>query len=175
MTDGSIIPKDCKARGHLGKRSNVSMDHQISISMMRRSCKCWKVSMSIHLHYSSIEDWKRHRDGVSIESIKEAFDSFFPCFATSLPNTYPLHISMMVNSSNSISSAQFPNKKSLRLVLDEPVLFVHDKPAMIRGEVIVHFLHDTPIQGPIELVFEAIQTFYPWSGTSNRDLKCGVK
>lgn len=84
---------------------------------------------------------------------------------------------MMVNSSNSISSPQFSNtnKKPLRLVLDEPVLFVQDKPAMIRGEVIVHFCHDTPIQGPIELVFEAIQTFYPWSGKSSRSLKCGVK
>ncbi|KAI8092809.1 uncharacterized protein BX664DRAFT_294128 [Halteromyces radiatus] len=57
----------------------------------------------------------------------------------------------------------YSNKKPLRLVLDEPVLFVEDKPAMVRGEVIVNFSNDTTIQGPIELVFEAIQTFYPWS------------
>ncbi|KAI8344650.1 hypothetical protein BC941DRAFT_366144 [Chlamydoabsidia padenii] len=59
--------------------------------------------------------------------------------------------------------SQFSTKKALRLVLDEPVLYVEDKPAMVRGEVIVHFSYDTTIQGPIELSFEAIQTFYPWA------------
>lgn len=71
------------------------------------------------------------------------------------------------NSNHPLSTtprSQFSTKKALRLVLDEPVLFVEDKPAMVRGEVIVHFSHDTTIQGPIELAFEAIQTFYPWSG-----------
>ncbi|KAI8067111.1 hypothetical protein BC940DRAFT_301327 [Gongronella butleri] len=60
------------------------------------------------------------------------------------------------------TAAQFKSKKPLRLVLDEPVLYIEDKPAMVRGEVIVHFAHETTIQGPIELVFEAIQIFYPW-------------
>ncbi|ORZ19594.1 hypothetical protein BCR42DRAFT_481642 [Absidia repens] len=67
------------------------------------------------------------------------------------------------NSTSDANRTYFMNKKALRLVLDEPVLFVEDKPAMVRGEVIVHFSHDTTIQGPIELVFEAIQTFFPWS------------
>ncbi|CAO3596922.1 unnamed protein product [Absidia cylindrospora] len=67
------------------------------------------------------------------------------------------------NNTTDVNNTYFMNKKALRLVLDEPVLFVEDKPAMVRGEVIVHFSHDTTIQGPIELVFEAIQTFFPWS------------
>ncbi|KAI9299877.1 hypothetical protein BJ944DRAFT_244741 [Cunninghamella echinulata] len=54
------------------------------------------------------------------------------------------------------------NKKPFRLVLDEPVLFIEDKPAMVRGEVIANMSHETHIQGPIEIVFEAIQIFYPW-------------
>ncbi|CAO3611523.1 unnamed protein product [Cunninghamella blakesleeana] len=54
------------------------------------------------------------------------------------------------------------SKKPFRLVLDEPVLFVEDKPAMVRGEVIANMPHETHIQGPIELVFEAIQIYYPW-------------
>jgi hypothetical protein len=35
---------------------------------------------------------------------------------------------------------------------------------MIRGEVIVNFTKDTYVQGPIELLFEGIQRFYPWPG-----------
>ncbi|KAI8332569.1 hypothetical protein BC941DRAFT_455430 [Chlamydoabsidia padenii] len=71
---------------------------------------------------------------------------------------------MLSDSHIDATNTQFASKKSLRLILDEPVLFVQDKPAMIRGEVVVQFCHDTTVQGPIELVFEAIQTFYPWTG-----------
>ncbi|CAO3633554.1 unnamed protein product [Cunninghamella echinulata] len=63
--------------------------------------------------------------------------------------------------SQSISNFK-KNKKPFRLVLDEPVLFIEDKPAMVRGEVIANMSHETHIQGPIEIVFEAIQIFYPW-------------
>ncbi|ORX57566.1 hypothetical protein DM01DRAFT_1334171, partial [Hesseltinella vesiculosa] len=60
-------------------------------------------------------------------------------------------------------SSQFRSKKPLRLVLDEPVLYIEDNPAMVRGEVIVNVAHETTIQGPIQLLFEAIQIVYPWA------------
>lgn len=63
------------------------------------------------------------------------------------------------------------NKKPFRLVLDEPVLFIEDKPAMVRGEVIANLSHETHIQGPIEIVFEAIQIFYPWEGKLSKKKK----
>lgn len=57
-------------------------------------------------------------------------------------------------------------KDVLRVILDEPRLFVEESlgSTLIRGEVIVNFSKDTPIQGPIELVFEGIQRFHTWPG-----------
>ncbi|EIE79895.1 hypothetical protein RO3G_04600 [Rhizopus delemar RA 99-880] len=42
---------------------------------------------------------------------------------------------------------------------------------MVRGEVVVHFSNDTPIQGPIELVFEGIQRFQTWPDLLATQLK----
>ncbi|KAL0090808.1 hypothetical protein F4703DRAFT_1790761 [Phycomyces blakesleeanus] len=59
-----------------------------------------------------------------------------------------------------------PNKKNpLQVVLDESVIYLEESfgSVLIRGEVIVNFEKPTPIQGPIEILFEGIQRFYPWS------------
>ncbi|KAI9497345.1 hypothetical protein BDB00DRAFT_620187 [Zychaea mexicana] len=58
----------------------------------------------------------------------------------------------------------FTKKNCLRLVLDEPVSFLGNTNGtiIVRGEVIVHFINDTAIQGPIDLVFEGLQRYYPW-------------
>ncbi|KAG1290503.1 hypothetical protein G6F66_008592 [Rhizopus arrhizus] len=55
-------------------------------------------------------------------------------------------------------------KNVLQVILDEPTLFAEKSlgSVMVRGEVVVHFSNDTPIQGPIELVFEGIQRFQTW-------------
>ncbi|KAI9276838.1 hypothetical protein BDA99DRAFT_494254 [Phascolomyces articulosus] len=55
-------------------------------------------------------------------------------------------------------------KNYLRLVLDEPVSYLGNTNGtiIVRGEVIVNFTKDTAIQGPIDLVFEGLQRFYPW-------------
>ncbi|KAG2226486.1 hypothetical protein INT45_014230 [Circinella minor] len=55
-------------------------------------------------------------------------------------------------------------KNYLRLILDEPVSYLGNTNGtiVVRGEVIVNFTKDTPIQGPIELLFEGLQRFYPW-------------
>lgn len=57
-------------------------------------------------------------------------------------------------------------KDVLRVILDEPRLFLEESlgSTLIRGEVIVNFPKDTPIQGPIELVFEGTQRFHTWPG-----------
>ena len=57
-------------------------------------------------------------------------------------------------------------KNVLQVILDEPTLFAEKSlgSVMVRGEVVVHFSNDTPIQGPIELVFEGIQRFQTWPG-----------
>ncbi|KAI8645025.1 hypothetical protein BD408DRAFT_412513 [Parasitella parasitica] len=56
-------------------------------------------------------------------------------------------------------------KEVLKVILDEPRLYVEESlgSVMVRGEVIVNFPRDTQIQGPIELLFEGIQRFQPWS------------
>lgn len=65
----------------------------------------------------------------------------------------------------SIKSNQ-PKREVLRVVLDEPRLYVEESlgSVMVRGEVIVNFSKDTQIQGPIELLFEGIQRFQTWPG-----------
>lgn len=57
-------------------------------------------------------------------------------------------------------------KDILRVVLDEPRLYIEETlgSIMVRGEVIVNFPKDTPIQGPIELLFEGIQRYQTWPG-----------
>ncbi|KAI7879209.1 uncharacterized protein EV154DRAFT_555420 [Mucor mucedo] len=62
----------------------------------------------------------------------------------------------------------------LRVVLDEPRIYMEESlgSVMIRGEVIVHFLKDTPIQGPIELLFEGIQRFEIWPELMAGSLLC---
>jgi hypothetical protein len=57
-------------------------------------------------------------------------------------------------------------KNVLRVVLDEAQLYVEETAGsvMVRGEVIVTFTKDTPIQGPIELLFEGIQRYQTWAG-----------
>ncbi|ORE03516.1 hypothetical protein BCV72DRAFT_279089 [Rhizopus microsporus var. microsporus] len=64
---------------------------------------------------------------------------------------------------NSESTAIY-KKDVLRVILDEPRLFLEESlgSTLIRGEVIVNFPKDTPIQGPIELVFEGTQRFHTW-------------
>lgn len=58
------------------------------------------------------------------------------------------------------------NKDVLRVVLDEAQLYVEETAGsvMVRGEVVVTFTKDTPIQGPIELLFEGIQRYQTWGG-----------
>lgn len=59
------------------------------------------------------------------------------------------------------------NKKNvMRVVLDEAQLYVEETAGsvMVRGEVIVTFTKDTPIQGPIELLFEGIERYQTWAG-----------
>lgn len=58
------------------------------------------------------------------------------------------------------------NKAVLRVVLDEPQLYLAETSGsfMIRGEVVVTFVKDTLIQGPIELLFEGIQRYQTWNG-----------
>ncbi|KAI9257347.1 hypothetical protein BDA99DRAFT_516206 [Phascolomyces articulosus] len=58
---------------------------------------------------------------------------------------------------------------ALSVVLDEPILFLGKSTGtkIIRGEVIVNFSKDTSIQGPITLVFQGIQTYYPWRDIMN--------
>lgn len=60
-------------------------------------------------------------------------------------------------------------KCPLRLVLDEPVAYLGNISGtiLVRGDVIVNLPKDTPIQGPIELIFEGIQRYYPWSGEND--------
>ena len=61
----------------------------------------------------------------------------------------------------------FTTKKNyIRLVLDESVLYLGNTNGtiVVRGEVIVNFIKDTAIQGPIDLLFEGLQRFYPWRG-----------
>ncbi|KAI9485044.1 hypothetical protein BDB00DRAFT_851628 [Zychaea mexicana] len=57
----------------------------------------------------------------------------------------------------------------LSVVLDEPLLYLGKSTGtrIIRGEVIVNFAKDTTIQGPIEVVFQGIQTYYPWREIMN--------
>lgn len=59
------------------------------------------------------------------------------------------------------------NKDTIHVVLDQTRIYMEESlgSVMIRGEVIVNFSKDIPIQGPIELLFEGIQRFYPWPGT----------
>jgi hypothetical protein len=59
--------------------------------------------------------------------------------------------------------------ETLRVVLDEPRLYIEENlgTVMVRGEVIVNFSRDTPIQGPIELLFEGIQRYQTWPGNSS--------
>ncbi|KAG1142519.1 hypothetical protein G6F37_008188 [Rhizopus arrhizus] len=68
---------------------------------------------------------------------------------------------MRVSESNKPHSLK---KNVLRVVLDECRLFVEESygSVMVRGEVVVNFSKDTPLQGPIELVFEGIQRFQTW-------------
>jgi hypothetical protein len=56
----------------------------------------------------------------------------------------------------------------LRVVLDERRLYIEETlgSVMVRGEVIVNFPRDTPIQGPIELIFEGIQRYQTWPGNN---------
>lgn len=65
-------------------------------------------------------------------------------------------------------STVFSNIKSnpLQIILDECTAYLGDPSGrvVVRGEVIVNFSKDTPIQGPIELVFEGIQRYHPWKG-----------
>ncbi|KAI9254260.1 hypothetical protein BY458DRAFT_481034 [Sporodiniella umbellata] len=65
-----------------------------------------------------------------------------------------------------ITEFKYPcsKKNEIRVVLDQPRLFVEESlgSVMVRGEVIVDFLKDTSIQGPIELVFEGIQRYHTW-------------
>lgn len=64
-------------------------------------------------------------------------------------------------------SRLIPEKKDVfRLILDEPVSYLGNTTGtiIVRGEVIVNFPKDTAIQGPISLVFEGIQRYYPWRG-----------
>ncbi|KAI9341078.1 hypothetical protein BD770DRAFT_399268 [Pilaira anomala] len=62
------------------------------------------------------------------------------------------------------------NKAVLRVVLDEPQLYLAETSGsfMIRGEVVVTFVKDTLIQGPIELLFEGIQRYQAWNGIPNK-------
>lgn len=68
---------------------------------------------------------------------------------------------------NPITKTNHQNSNVLRVVLDEPRLYLEESlgSVMVRGEVIVNFLKDTPIQGPIELLFEGIQKFETWPGS----------
>lgn len=68
---------------------------------------------------------------------------------------------------NPITKTNHQNDNVLRVVLDEPRLYLEESlgSVMVRGEVIVNFLKDTPIQGPIELLFEGIQKFETWPGS----------
>ena len=62
-----------------------------------------------------------------------------------------------------------PGRNSVfSVVLDEPTLYLGKSTGtkVIRGEVIVNFTKDTAIQGPIALVFQGVQTYYPWRGKS---------
>lgn len=54
----------------------------------------------------------------------------------------------------------------LRVVLDEPRIYMEESlgSVMVRGEVIANFPKDTPIRGPIELLFEGVQKFEIWPG-----------
>ncbi|KAI7879211.1 uncharacterized protein EV154DRAFT_555422 [Mucor mucedo] len=64
------------------------------------------------------------------------------------------------------------NKKNdMRVILDEAQLYVEETSGsvMVRGEVIVNFTKDTPIQGPIELLFEGIQRYQTWAELVNKD------
>ncbi|KAI8080201.1 uncharacterized protein B0P05DRAFT_540400 [Gilbertella persicaria] len=65
----------------------------------------------------------------------------------------------------SMKTNQVNKNEVLRVVLDEPRIYVEESlgSVMIRGEVIVNFLKDTHIQGPIELLFEGIQRYHPWA------------
>ncbi|KAI9273267.1 hypothetical protein EDC94DRAFT_690235 [Helicostylum pulchrum] len=62
------------------------------------------------------------------------------------------------------------NKEVLRVVLDEAQLYVEETAGsvMVRGEVVVTFSKDTPIQGPIELLFEGIQRYQTWGDIMNK-------
>jgi hypothetical protein len=68
--------------------------------------------------------------------------------------------------SNPIQLRNNTRKEILRVVVDEPRLYIEESlgSVMVRGEVIVNFPKDTFIQGPIEILFEGIQRFYPWAG-----------
>jgi hypothetical protein len=70
--------------------------------------------------------------------------------------------------SNPIQLHNNSKKEILRVVVDEPRLYIEESlgSVMVRGEVIVNFLKDTFIQGPIEILFEGIQRFHPWFGMS---------
>lgn len=70
------------------------------------------------------------------------------------------------NNSNFLPSINNAKNEVLRVVLDEPRIYLEESlgSVMIRGEVIVNFQKDTYIQGPIDLVFEGIQRFHPWPG-----------
>lgn len=63
-------------------------------------------------------------------------------------------------------SKQNSNKDAFRVILDEPRLYLRESlgSVMVRGEAIVNFSKDTYIQGNIEVIFEGIQRFHPWSG-----------
>lgn len=73
----------------------------------------------------------------------------------------------MITMHNPITKTNHQNSNVLRVVLDEPRLYLEESlgSVMVRGEVIVNFLKDTPIQGPIELLFEGIQKFETWPGS----------
>ncbi|KAI9482678.1 MAG: hypothetical protein EXX96DRAFT_605803 [Benjaminiella poitrasii] len=57
----------------------------------------------------------------------------------------------------------------LRVIVDQPRLYIEESlgSTLIRGEVVCNFSKDAFIQGPIELLFEGIQRFYPWPEIMN--------